>query len=54
MKTPIESRDPGEKPLPGGILFARYGKGAYIYTSTRGSASCPPAYRAPTGSSRTC
>jgi hypothetical protein len=24
--------DPGEKPLQGGIVFARSGQGAYIYT----------------------
>jgi hypothetical protein len=28
----IESHDPGESPLPGGTLFTRYGKGAYIFT----------------------
>lgn len=32
-ETVIESADPGEKPLTGGILFTRYGEGAYIYTS---------------------
>jgi hypothetical protein len=31
--TVIASSDPGEKALPGGILYTRYGKGAYIYTS---------------------
>ncbi len=25
--------DPGEKPLQGGLLFARYGKGSYVHTS---------------------
>ena len=30
---PAGRLDPGEKPLPGGILYARYGKGVYIYTS---------------------
>jgi hypothetical protein len=29
----VESHDPGEEPLPGGNLYARYGKGAYIFTS---------------------
>ena len=29
----IESHDPGEDPLPGGTLFTRYGKGAYIFTA---------------------
>jgi hypothetical protein len=29
----LESHDPGEKPLPGGMLYARYGKGAYIFTA---------------------
>lgn len=29
----LESHDPGEEPLRGGTLYARYGKGVYIYTS---------------------
>jgi LmbE family N-acetylglucosaminyl deacetylase len=29
----IASNDPGENPLPGGILYTKYGEGAYIYTS---------------------
>jgi LmbE family N-acetylglucosaminyl deacetylase len=32
-ETPLETHDPGEAPLPGGLLFARYGEGAFIYTS---------------------
>lgn len=32
-EAPVASNDPGENPLPGGILFAKYGEGAYIYTS---------------------
>ena len=32
-ETPISSHDPGEGPLATGILFARHGKGVYIYTS---------------------
>jgi hypothetical protein len=32
-ETLFESHDPGEGPLPGGNLYARYGKGAYIYTA---------------------
>jgi LmbE family N-acetylglucosaminyl deacetylase len=28
----IECHDPGEKPMPGGMLVARYGKGVYIFT----------------------
>jgi len=32
-KTVIATADPGEKPLPGGILYTRYGQGVYIYTS---------------------
>jgi LmbE family N-acetylglucosaminyl deacetylase len=32
-QTVLASHDPGEKPLAGGILFARTGRGAYIYTS---------------------
>lgn len=31
--TVLSSSDPGEKPLQGGILYARYGKGVYIYTA---------------------
>jgi LmbE family N-acetylglucosaminyl deacetylase len=29
----FESHDPGEKPQPGGTLYARYGKGVYIFSS---------------------
>jgi hypothetical protein len=29
----IESSDPGEEPLRGGLLIARFGEGTYIYTS---------------------
>jgi LmbE family N-acetylglucosaminyl deacetylase len=29
----LETNDPGEKPLSGGLLYGRYGKGVYIYTS---------------------
>ncbi len=29
----FESHDPNEKPLNGGTLYARYGKGAYVFTS---------------------
>ena len=32
-ETVIASNDPGDPSLQGGILFARYGEGAYIYTS---------------------
>jgi hypothetical protein len=32
-QTPFESHDTGEKELNGSLLYARYGKGAYIYTS---------------------
>jgi hypothetical protein len=31
-QTVLESHDPGEKPLPGGMLYTRYGKGVYIFT----------------------
>jgi len=31
-QTVIESHDPGEKPLSGGMLYARYGKGVYIFS----------------------
>jgi hypothetical protein len=29
----LESHDPGEDPLPGGTLYARHGKGAYVFTA---------------------
>jgi hypothetical protein len=29
----LESHDPGEAPLPGGMLYTRYGKGAYIFSA---------------------
>ena len=31
-ETVLESHDPGEKPLPGGMLFTHYGKGVYIFS----------------------
>jgi LmbE family N-acetylglucosaminyl deacetylase len=31
-QTVLESHDPGEKPLTGGMLYARYGKGVYIFS----------------------
>jgi len=32
-KTVIATNDPGEKELPGGELWTRYGKGVFVYTS---------------------
>jgi LmbE family N-acetylglucosaminyl deacetylase len=32
FKALLSSQDPGEQPLKGGLLRARYGKGTYIYT----------------------
>lgn len=32
-ETVLASQDPGEKPLAGGLLWARYGKGVFIYTA---------------------
>jgi hypothetical protein len=29
----FETHDPGEKPLLGGTLYTRYGKGAYVFTA---------------------
>ena len=29
----LSSHDPGEEPLPGGMLYAKYGKGAYIFSA---------------------
>jgi LmbE family N-acetylglucosaminyl deacetylase len=49
-ETVLESHDPGEEPHPGGELFLRYGKGAYIYTAyswfRQLPAGVPGAYRA--------
>ena len=46
---PVSTEDPGEAPLKGGILFTRYGKGVYIYTSyswfRQLPAGVPGAYR---------
>lgn len=45
----FESHDPGEKPLAGGTLVARYGKGAYVFTAyswfRQLPAGVPGAYR---------
>ena len=32
-QTPIEMHDEGQDPQKGGLLYARYGKGVYVYTS---------------------
>ena len=29
----LESHDPGEQPMPGGMLYAKYGKGVYIFSA---------------------
>ncbi len=48
-ETVLESHDPGEKALAGGMLFARYGKGVYIFTGyswfRQLPAGVPGAYR---------
>lgn len=48
-ETVVASGDPGEKQLPGGMLFARYGKGAWIFTGyswfRQLPAGVPGAYR---------
>lgn len=48
-ETVIASNDPGGKPLPGGTLYTRYGKGAYVYTAyswfRQLPAGVPGAYR---------
>jgi hypothetical protein len=31
-ETVVSSHDPGEKPLAGGILYTKYGKGAWVFT----------------------
>lgn len=32
-QTPLSSNDPGENPKSGGLLYTRFGKGVFIYTS---------------------
>lgn len=48
-ETVLESNDPGEPPARGGMLFARYGKGSYVYTGysffRQLPAGVPGAYR---------
>lgn len=45
----LECADPGEEPLRGGLLYARYGKGAYVFTGyswfRQLPAGVPGAYR---------
>lgn len=47
--TLVEMNDPGEKPLAGGILYAKVGKGAYVFTALSWfrelPAGVPGAYR---------
>ncbi len=49
-ETVLASQDPGEKPLAGGLLWTRYGKGVFIYTAyawfRQLPAGVPGAYRA--------
>ena len=49
LRPAIASADPGEKPLAGGLLWARYGKGVYIFTAyswfRQLPAGVPGAYR---------
>jgi LmbE family N-acetylglucosaminyl deacetylase len=48
-ETPIASHDPGESDKPGGLLFAKVGKGAWVYTGyaffRQLPAGVPGAYR---------
>ena len=48
-ETVIEAHDPGEGDKPGGLLFARHGKGAFVYTGyaffRQLPAGVPGAYR---------
>ena len=48
-QTPIATNDPGEPAKPGALLFARHGKGAYVYTGLaffrQLPAGVPGAYR---------
>jgi len=48
-ETPLETHDPDEAQLAGGLLFARYGQGAFVYTAhawfRQLPAGVPGAYR---------
>jgi hypothetical protein len=48
-ETPLECHDPDEPPLPGGLLYSRYGDGVFIYTAhswfRQLPAGVPGAYR---------
>ncbi len=48
-ETPLECHDPGEDPKAGGLLYARHGKGYYVYTGLsffrQLPAGVPGAYR---------
>jgi hypothetical protein len=48
-ETVLSTRDPGEVPMEGGLLWTRYGKGVYIFTSyswfRQLPAGVPGAYR---------
>jgi len=48
-ETVLESHDPGEKPLTGGMLVTHYGKGVYVFTGyawfRQLPAGVPGAYR---------
>ena len=48
-QTVVETHDPGEQPLPGGMLYAKVGKGAYVFTAfswfRQLPAGVPGAYR---------
>ncbi|MCU1236936.1 MAG: LmbE family protein [Candidatus Solibacter sp.] len=48
-ETVLSSQDPGEQPLEGGLIWTRYGKGVYIFTSyswfRQLPAGVPGAYR---------
>ena len=48
-ETPLSMSDPGEPPKLGSLLFARYGKGAFVYTGLaffrQLPAGVPGAYR---------
>ncbi len=48
-ETPLAMHDPGEPPLPGGLLWGRHGKGVFVYTGLaffrQLPAGVPGAYR---------
>ena len=44
----LETHDEGQEPQKGGLLYAKYGKGIYIYNAWLSTGNCPKAFPART------